>query len=154
MTRRRSSSFLAVAAVVTLALVSPVGRAATDPWVGVAKTWNQRVRNAVPENRYEMAGGCYAIRGSNGYFQQSGNGFAATAVSKTSGEPFYFKATALGSYLLYGKHKEFVAASEGVAGTAAYSATGSVPGRDVGGVTYQNSDAVADSVARSDVNAA
>ncbi|MEJ7786192.1 MAG: Coagulation factor 5/8 type domain-containing protein [Solirubrobacteraceae bacterium] len=51
--------------------------------------------------RYALAGGCYDLRSS-----ATGRTVAAAA------GPFRLKATALGSYLIYGKHRDFLSAGE------------------------------------------
>ncbi|MFN2587717.1 MAG: peptidase [Actinomycetota bacterium] len=129
-------------------------RSATDAWAGEAKT-PAAPRAEHPEDRYAMAGGCYAIKASGGgYVERSGDGFAATAASAAGAEPFHFQATDLGSYLLFGSAGYFVAASEGALGEAAYAVTDSTPGATAGGLVLEQTDAAADAVARSDANRA
>ncbi|MGH3370267.1 MAG: hypothetical protein ACRDPR_09715, partial [Nocardioidaceae bacterium] len=67
----------------------------------------------VPEDRYAMAGGCYAIGTGDTWVVRSGDGFAATARRVAGAEPVRFQATDLGKYLLYGTKKDFVAAGAG-----------------------------------------
>ncbi|HSO65132.1 MAG TPA: hypothetical protein VLQ78_08530, partial [Ornithinibacter sp.] len=68
-------------------------------------------RTAVPSTRYAMAGGCYALRAPGGrYVRRVGGGVGLAALPRAKAAPFYFKATALGSYLLYGTKRDFLAA--------------------------------------------
>ncbi|HLN76923.1 MAG TPA: hypothetical protein VK204_07730 [Nocardioidaceae bacterium] len=70
-------------------------------------------RRVIPEDRYAMAGGCYAI-GTNGrWVQRSGEGFRASAAGPAGAEPLHFQATDLGKYLLYATKRDFVAAGSG-----------------------------------------
>ena len=122
-------------------------------------------RAAVPEDRYAMAGGCYALRSETaGYIARTADGFAATGQSSDDAEPFHFQATDLGRYLLFGTAEDFLAASEGLAGQVAYGATQGRPGEEagsklqpggiVGGVALEQTDRAADEIARSPVNEA
>ena len=102
-----------------------------------------------------MAGGCYVLRAEGGaYVARSEDGFATSADDAQAAEPFFFQATDLGSYLLYGTAQDFVAASEGAVGEAAYGATRSQPGQVAGGLTLEQTDAAADVAARSEANRA
>ncbi|HEX2196924.1 MAG TPA: hypothetical protein VHJ76_08360 [Actinomycetota bacterium] len=126
----------------------------TTGWTGEDKRAEQ-TRADVPEDRYALAGGCYAVRAAGGGFVvRSGDGFAATASSAAEAEPFHFQATDLGSYLLFGSLSDFLAASEGALGEAAYGVTRSTPGATAGGVVLEQTDAAADTIARSDANRA
>ncbi|HEX2293811.1 MAG TPA: hypothetical protein VHN37_00705 [Actinomycetota bacterium] len=123
-------------------------------WTGEDKRVEE-TRAEVPEDRYAMAGGCYAIRAEDGGFvERSGEGFAATAAAAGAAEPFHFQATDLGSYLLFGSRSDFVAASEGALGEAVYGVTRSTPGATAGGLAHERTDAAADEIARSDANRA
>jgi hypothetical protein len=154
MGRPRGLSALAVSTVAVVMLVGSSGRADTDPWTGTPQSWTTRVRAQTPADRYEMAGGCYAIRGPNGYVVRAGSGYVANGSSQSAAEPFFFQATDLGRYLLFDSQETFVAASEGELAKGVYTATRSTAGRDAGGVTYEKSDAAADTVAHSEVNTA
>ncbi len=72
---------------------------------------------ATPPDRYALANGCFAL-GSVSLdklvVKQGDGGYRATAADAAGAEPFRMKATALGSYLLYGKAGDFMAS---VAGT-------------------------------------
>jgi hypothetical protein len=61
-------------------------RTQADPQLTTARVTAPRA--AHPQNRYAMANGCYTLTGN--------------------GVPLYFKPTALGRYLLYDKHRQFV----------------------------------------------
>ena len=87
-------------------------------------------RGAVPEDRYDLAGGCYGVQSvQTGRFLARADGtFTATGEALSAAEPFHFQATDLGRYLLFGSARDFVAASDSPLGTAADEAQGSVPG--------------------------
>ena len=106
-------------------------------------------RSASPEDRYAMAGGCYGIRAvANGkYLVRAGGGFTASAGDLVGGEPFHFQATDLGSYLLYAKKKDFLAAAEGAIGEALNSVAGTPAGGDISGATAGATDEVVRTVA-------
>ena len=70
-------------------------------------------RQTQPEDRYAMAGGCYALGTEDGWVRRSGDGFAATAGGVKGAEPFHFQATDLGMYLLYGTEADFVSTGAG-----------------------------------------
>lgn len=70
-------------------------------------------RRVVPEDRYAMARGCYAVAVGDRWVRRDGDGFAASARSVDAAEPFRFQATDLGKYLLYGTQEDFVAAGSG-----------------------------------------
>ena len=125
----------------------------TDEWQGEPKAPLTQERLAQPEDRYALAGGCYAVRAGDGYVVRDGDGFAATG-TLVDAEPFHFQATDLGSYLLFGSAEDFVAGSEGAVGEAVYTATESQPGQMVGGLALEQTDAVADEIAKSPVNTA
>ncbi|MDP3893263.1 hypothetical protein, partial [Nocardioides sp.] len=73
-----------------------------------------RPRLAVPQDRYAMASGCYTLQAPNGrYVQRSGTGLAATAGSRAAAEGFHFRATDLGTYLLYGRQGDFLSGASG-----------------------------------------
>src|SRR4051794_12483909 len=64
--------------------------------------------------RYALANGCYALRSQalgKLVAKDGGGGYAATPPSPGGAEPLRVKATALGSYLLYGRDKDFLAGS-------------------------------------------
>jgi hypothetical protein len=61
--------------------------------------------------RYELAGGCYALKSlaSGRFVKKEGAGYKATAGAIADAEPLRLQATALGRYLLYGKGRDFLA---------------------------------------------
>jgi hypothetical protein len=165
--RSRISSTLLAAALAVLVVVSILGDAPSladtshpstsgaserREWSGQARAWGEAKRRVTPEDEYAMAGGCYVIRSASGtYVTRADAGFSV--VSKASeAEPFYFQATDLGHYLLFGTGEEFVAASEGAVGEVAYGITRSDPGKQAGGLVLEQSDAAADELAGSDAN--
>ena len=68
---------------------------------------------APPQDRYSLANGCYALRSqSTGRFVvKVAGGYRATASGAADAEPFRMQATRLGSYLLYGRARDFLAAT-------------------------------------------
>jgi hypothetical protein len=64
-------------------------------------------RTTVPGNRYAMAGGCYGLRLPNGSWVTAAED--GTIASGPTATPFFFKATRLGSYLLFSPAKTFLA---------------------------------------------
>lgn len=141
-----------IAAIAALSL-SPLTSAAPGDWKGAAAQWVERQRAQAPEDRYAMAGGCYAIKAAGGRFVvRTPAGYAATGADLSQAEPFHFQATDLGKYLLFDSTSKFLAASEGLAGAAAKTATGSLPGQLVGGLAMEKTDQAADAVSRSVAN--
>ncbi|MEH3033592.1 MAG: hypothetical protein PGN07_06045 [Aeromicrobium erythreum] len=88
-------------------------RAEKDPTLVPAA--KPAARTDVPADRYAMAGGCYALQDprSGRWVARSGAALAATATSRTGAAPLHFQATDLGTYLLYGADRSFVAAGSG-----------------------------------------
>lgn len=77
---------------------------------------------AVPETRYDLANGCYALKSAPNqtYAVKASDGsYSAIATKASAGEPFYMKPTALGKYLFYAKDKTFLAANGSNVGSAA-----------------------------------
>jgi hypothetical protein len=139
---RSSRALIGGVVMVLVATLSPSGAT-------VRPTAENARRLLEPEDRYAMAGGCYAVRSAAGrYVVRGDGGFSATATGLLGGEPFHFQATDLGRYLLYGKRQDFLAASDGTVGTIATAVTGSDVGGDVGGVTIGKSNAAANALAR------
>ena len=145
---------ISLVAVATL-MIADVGSATSLPpeWTSATKDWYEQPRSDVPEDRHALAGGCYVMGPADGaWTQRSGDGFAATAAGVEQAEPFFFKATDLGSYMIYGTKPDFIAASEGALGQAARGAAGSHPGAIAGGVVFESTDEVAEQVATSEAN--
>ena len=89
-------------------------RAEADPeLVPLAR---RAARNAVPEDRYAMAGGCYALRSTSTgrWVARAGEGYSATAPERAGAEPFHFQATDLGRYLLFGHDQTYVSRKDGL----------------------------------------
>ena len=112
---RRLASLLVTAAIAALLVPADPGRAESPPEPElIAANGLTDPRLPIPEDRYAMAGGCYAIRTADGsYVARAGAGYEATGDDLVSAEPFYFQATDLGSYLLYDRQRAFFAASDG-----------------------------------------
>ena len=70
-------------------------------------------RRSEPEDRYALAGGCYAVQAARrpaaGVVARR-DGFTATAPTAAGAEPFHLQATDLGRYLLFGTAQDFLAA--------------------------------------------
>ncbi len=83
-----------------------------EPTPSVRPTSLQAPRHERPRTRYEMAGACYGIRAADGsWLQRSGDGVAATGGSEAAAEGFFFKATDLGSFMLYGEQADHLEGS-------------------------------------------
>ena len=65
------------------------------------------------DRRYALANGCYALRSpsAGGFVAKSAGGYGASAASAGAAEGFRMQATALGSYLFYGRDRDFMAAN-------------------------------------------
>jgi hypothetical protein len=61
-----------------------------------------------PRNRYEMAGGCYALGSSGKWAARSGDGLSLVAARPGRADPLYFKASDLGSYLLHDAQRQIL----------------------------------------------
>lgn len=145
---------IAAGAMAASLFASGSGAAIAFPeWTGELKSIGATPRSETPEDRYALAGGCYAISTSTGrYVSRTGDGFAAGASTVDGAEPFFFQATDLGRYLLFGSARDFLAASEGAIAEAIYPVTRSTPGAIAGGVVLEQTDVVADEIARSEAN--
>ncbi len=64
------------------------------------------------DRRYALANGCYALRSQSagGFVAKAAGGYRASAASVGEAEAFRMQATALGSYLFYGRDRDFMAA--------------------------------------------
>ena len=140
--------------LVTVAILIAV-LAAFAPSSAVEQRSASAGRLATPEDRYALAGGCYAVRSSaDRYIIREGDGFAATATTPGDAEPFHFQATDLGRYLLFGTAQDFLAAAEGAIGTILNTVTGHPAGGIAGGLTMGTTDAAAKTVASGPLGAA
>ncbi len=134
---RRTASVALIALVATL--LNPAG--ASNQVGG---------RLPSPEDRYAMAGGCYAVQSmeSGRFLVRRDDGFAATAADPAAAEPFFFQATDLGRYLLFGSARDYFAVRDGLVGEVADTVTGSTAGGIAeglsGGVTTQTADTLSE----------
>src|SRR3954452_558234 len=62
------------------------------------------------DRRYALANGCYSLRSSAGYVGKDAGGYSAAVGSIDGAEGFRMQATRLGSYLFYGRDRDFMAA--------------------------------------------
>ena len=70
-------------------------------------------RQASPQNRYAMAGGCYALRGPDGWVVRDGvDATRRRDVQQAASERFHFQATTLGRYLLWDSSGEFLSSDD------------------------------------------
>jgi hypothetical protein len=152
-TKRRHGSPIRRAGAILLTLGLAV---ALTPSGELPRAQAAPARATVPDDRYSMAGGCYAVRslGSGRYVARTTGGFAATASSRRSAEPFHFQATDLGSFLLYGALEDFLAAQEGAVGEGADALTGSVAGSIAAGLTGSATDEAATTAAEGPLGSA
>jgi hypothetical protein len=88
-------------------------RAEADPSLVPTQSAQMRPHAAVPEDKYAMASGCYALQSSTNqkWVVRSGTGYKASAADAAQAEPFHFQATDLGSYLLWDSHEKFLNSS-------------------------------------------
>lgn len=100
-------------------------RAEPDPTLVTASAAGYRAHADVPEDRYAMARGCYALRSpSNGkWVARSGTGYRAALSSASTAERFRFQATDLGVYLIWDSKRQFLTAGDGTATATATPAT-------------------------------
>lgn len=78
---------------------------------------------ASTENRFTLANGCFALQHGGSSVAKAGGGYKVSAPTAGVAEPFYFKATALGRYMIYGRDRDYLAgtAQNGVESAAAVS---------------------------------
>ena len=78
----------------------------------------EQPRAQVPQDVYALANGCYAIQSlaTGGWVERAGNGFAATASTPDAAESFFFKATDLAHYMIYGTDADWLAIDPGLLG--------------------------------------
>ncbi len=85
-----------------------------DPRLTTTRVTQRRL--AVPQDRYAMAGGCYALSPRAGrYVVRSGDGVRVRRAGLGQAMGFRFQATDLGTYLLYTDDRRFLAGSGGLA---------------------------------------
>src|SRR4051794_6666685 len=82
------------------------------------------------DRRYALANGCYALRSRSAgrYVAKGGPGYRASAGSTGTAEPFRMQATALGSYMLYGRSGDYMA--KGTLGNVVQHVTRAGPSAD------------------------
>jgi hypothetical protein len=135
---RRVFAVLALAALLALGLIGPgaqadhpPAQARFAPSTAPAKAPPARSLAAATgdDRRYALANGCYALRSqSAGAFAAKAiGGYSVSATSVGAAEGFRMQATALGSYLFYGRDGDFMAAGD--AGVVA-PAAGASPSAD------------------------
>ena len=89
-------------------------RALPDPKLTTVSATQQRDR--YPATRYAMANGCYTMSTGRGtYVTRSGDALRVSKTKAGKAARFTFRATDLGSYLLYGAGGKFLAGSSGAA---------------------------------------
>ncbi|HSI26102.1 MAG TPA: hypothetical protein VK948_01740, partial [Aeromicrobium sp.] len=99
-------------------------RAEPDPTLVSTTSAEYRRHADVPQDKYAMAGGCYALQSNanNMWVTRDGaSGYRANAPLAASAEPFWFQAVDLGTYLLWDSQKRFL--SHANAQTAQAAAT-------------------------------
>jgi hypothetical protein len=82
------------------------------------------------DRRYALANGCYALRSRSAgrYVARSGPGYRASAGSAGAAEAFRMQATALGSYMFYGRSGDYMA--KGSLGNVVQHVAGAGPSAD------------------------
>jgi len=73
-----------------------------------------RERTVLPADRWAMANGCYLLQSAAGAVRRAPGGGYQVRGTRGGAARFYFKATDLGSYLLWGGRRGFLAATDGV----------------------------------------
>jgi hypothetical protein len=63
------------------------------------------------DRRYALANGCYALHAPGGYAAKEPGGYSASTSTIGAAEGFRMQATALGSYLFYGRDRDLMAAN-------------------------------------------
>ena len=88
-----------------------VARQRSEPAPRLVPLAKSPARRAVPQNRYAMASGCYALQAvrNDRWVARAGDGFTASRAYRSRALPLHFQASDLGKYLLYGTRKDFVA---------------------------------------------
>ena len=92
-----------------------VARQRSEPAPRLVPLAKSPARRAVPQNRYAMASGCYALQAvrNDRWVARAGDGFTASRAYRSRALPLHFQASDLGKYLLYGTRKDFVARQTG-----------------------------------------
>lgn len=107
------SAMYGLCAVAVISLLSACGSSSTPSASGGL--------SAVPQSRYEMANGCYAMQSvaSGAFVARDGTGYRANAGTLENAEAFSMKPTALGRYLFNCPDGKLLVADRNVAGRAA-----------------------------------
>ena len=81
-----------------------------------------------PRTRYSLANACFAIQSvrTGKYLVADGDTYEASASSPETGEAFFFKPSALGSYLIYNRNRELLHAADSVDNVALADASDEV----------------------------
>ncbi|AXT85657.1 hypothetical protein C6I20_10945 [Aeromicrobium sp. A1-2] len=92
---------------------SSVAAQRNEPDPRLVPTASAAPRATVPQDRYAMAGGCYALQSAatGKWVVPQGGEYTAKGAAISDAVPFHFQATDLGSYLLYGPGKTFLSAN-------------------------------------------
>ena len=96
-------------------------RAEADPTLVPTSSATYRYHSLVPEDKYAMATGCYALRSlKNGRWVTRWDTakYRATATTASGGEPFWFQATDVGRYLLWDSQHHFISSADASHATA------------------------------------
>ncbi|MTV24290.1 peptidase [Nitriliruptoraceae bacterium ZYF776] len=94
-------------------------------------------RHEVARDRYELAGGCYAVRSIelDRYLTNTGPHYLASAEDRADAEPFHLQATDLGSYLLVTPELRYLGVPRGLLGDVAKGFTDEPGGAAIDGLT-------------------
>ena len=120
-------------------------RAEPDPTLAATTAAEYRPHADVPEDKYAMAGGCYALQSSANsrwVTRDEASGYRADAASSGAAEPFWFQAVDLGRYLLWDSQQRFLSHADATTAQAvsAPSATTEWEAAQVaGGFTFAGS---------------
>src|SRR5690606_30906546 len=90
---------LPTAAVAAPPRAEPGGSAALVPYQ-LVEDRDVDDRLPFPEDRYALAGGCYAIEAPGAGFVTRDSGALTLTADAAAAEPFHFQATRLGQYLI------------------------------------------------------
>ncbi len=101
---KRTALTCALASAAAAAVLLALG------WVSAARAEAQ-AHDPSADDRYSLAGGCFALRSeqTGDFVVRAGGGYAATAATAGAAEPFRMQATDLGRYLFYGAAEDFLA---------------------------------------------
>lgn len=112
---------LSAAALLLVACGSPSTSGSNTNGAGNSGGNGAGQMSVVPDNRYAMAGGCYALQsGVDDQFVVAavGNGFVTEATDAGNAEAFYMQAATLGKFLFYMADKRLLTATSSGVGAA------------------------------------